>query len=177
MKRTIKERTLEFIMQHPNGVSRKEVQLFVMSINGTTRKSTQGYYSDSFLLWTQSGLIESIDKKLYITELGKVLVESPQAYKIVAKHFSKKMNSYNDRIQEVAIERTDYRHLSEELIDILQSMNNKYQLLFCDMIWQEELFEMQEMVVNRLYKLYERGQIKDHQLLRFEYVFSTSKTA
>ena len=87
---TIVKRVLKKLEQTP--MKRKDVVLYIKSLNGTTYKGTEGYYNDAFLRWDREGLIKR-EKGVYsITEFGKDYIVDPS---ILRKRNKKKHDELN----------------------------------------------------------------------------------
>jgi|DEB0MinimDraft_10_1074344.scaffolds.fasta_scaffold104130_3 hypothetical protein len=87
---TIVKKVLKKLEQAP--MKRKDVVLYIKSLNGTTYKGTEGYYNQAFLRWDQEGLIKR-EKGVYsITEFGKDYIVDPS---ILRKRNKKKHDERN----------------------------------------------------------------------------------
>lgn len=58
-----------------------------------------------------------------------------------------------------------------DFISALSEACNKSQILHCDMIYQEELFDFQNDVLNALLEANRNKLFTNSELLKFEYVF------
>jgi hypothetical protein len=76
MKKTMKQKSLEFISEHKS-VPRQDLVKFIVKENGSKTKSLKGYYSTNFLSWEHQGLIKRKGGVYSVTPLGKRYIKNP----------------------------------------------------------------------------------------------------
>ena len=63
-----------------------------------------------------------------------------------------------------------------EFIKLIAKACNKSQVLYCDMVHQDELFDFQEEFIDALVFAYDSKLVSQKQMLQFEHIFGLVKT-
>ena len=183
-KQTIKTQVIAELIKRKK-MYRREIVDFVLQLNGNTPANKSGYYGTNIQQWESELLIAKVSKGLY--KPGKraaMYVNEPDKYKeTVLKDRINRLEATNARLLNEIYGRTQSIHQSsnanelkyyiEIFIKDFSMAVNKSRLLYADMVWQEELFDLQEEIINVLYKSHQQGLFTARQLMYFEHVFST----
>lgn len=183
-KETIKTQVIAELIKRKK-MYRREIVDFVLQLNGNEPKNKSGYYGTNIQQWESQLLIAKVSKGLY--KPGKraaMYVNEPNKYKeTVLKDRINRLEATNARLLNEIYGRTQSIHQSsnanelkyhiEVFIKDFSMAVNKSRLLYADMVWQEELFDLQEEIIDILYKSHQHGLFTARQLMYFEHVFST----
>ena len=164
---------------------RREIVDFVLQLNNKVPANKSGYYGTNIQQWESELLIAKVSKGLF--KPGKraaMYVNEPDKYReTLLKDRIARLEATNARLLNEAYGRTKSVHQSSNANELKYHIEifikefsmavNKSRLLYADMVWQEELFDLQEEVINILYKSHQQGLFTARQLMYFEHVFST----
>ena len=158
-------------------MKRSDVVDLVLQLNGKTTKYKSSYYSTNFTAWAADGLIKMEDGVFTPGENAKLYAFENQKYQI--KMLRKQRDAYKAQRDHWWSHRADEQFSSQKdlnsLISKLAKAFNDSKVLYADMVWQEELFDMQARVIDALYEAHLAGLLSTKQMLMFEYVFSVEK--
>jgi len=181
-KNTIKREVLIMLRDSRKRVKNKDVIKYIFKLQGrenTDDVSTSGYYGTNFAAWERDGLIDRNKNGYKITPSGRLYIKDRQAWDL--RKLRLDVKKYKDRCHNLRVQywesvysnpKVNSNKALNKFISSIADACNQSKLLYADMVWQEELFELQQDIVDALHQGYEDNLFTADQLLAFEYVFS-----